>query len=699
MTIRKYSQTNFTQGQVGPNIFGRNDTPIYRAGLAELSNFLILPQGGLQKRRGFQFIAADPDNSTTPNGSSTLTTVGFHAQSRLIPFKFADGQEYVLIFEPADSGLGTSAKMHVYYQDVRQTVLTNGSGGNVFPITTSNIADIRFTQSFDYMIMVHPDIRPLQIVRGANNASWTSTYLSFDHLPQANFNFQTTLTPASASGNNVNFTLSSGSYAWVDAAWPDGHVGMKLDINGGQAEITSVTNTTVAVCKIIYDLVDTEAALGHEWEIDAFSNLSNTLGGGWPRSVSFHQNRLIFGGSRDKPQTLFGSQSGDFFNFDNYTRVVDDNGDVTGAITDDAGIQFTIASDSVNVVRHLVSQQSLFIFTSDGEFDMSGEPVTPSNVLVRKQTGYGIGAGVTTPKIVDNEVLFIAKGGKQLRAFVYNFNTDAYSAKNYSLVHHDILTGADRIAVLTNYSNTNTNYVFCTNSDGTMGVLGVNTEFSVVGWMKFTTDGNFTDMTVIDDSLYTLVQRYDNNGTSLNAGVFLEKWSEDDVFLDSYHTSNSSGSSFQGAQGLEGRTVKVVADGLLHPELVVDPAGNFALTRTSSSTQIGHNYVSTAKTLPIVFNSGGQSTLGEKVRKVLCELQLQDTKSCKVDDIVVPFRTFGSSILNQGITGFSGQKRVRLSGYATTPQTTFKSDEPLACTLLSMTNEVKFAGGKLQDAG
>jgi len=330
---------------------------------------------------------------------------------------------------------------------------------------------------------------------------------------------------------------------------------------------------------------------------------------------------------------------------------------------------------------------------------MSGEPVTPSNVLVRKQTGYGIGSGVTTPKIVDNEVLFVAKGGKQLRAFVYNFNTDAYSAKNYSLVHHDILAGADRIAVLTNYANTNTNYVFCTNADGSLGVLGVNTEFSVVGWMKFTTDGNFKDLTVIDDRLYTLVQRYDNDGSTLNAGVFLEKWSEDDVFLDSYHTTSITGSSFQGAQGLEGRTVKVVADGLLHPEITVDAAGNFALTRSSSSTQIGHNYESTAKTLPIVFNSNGQSTLGEKVRKVLCELQLQNTKSCKVDDIVVPFRTFGTSLLNQGIDGFTGQKRVRLSGYATTPQTTFKSDEPLSCTLLSMTNEVKFAGGKLQDAG
>ena len=115
------------------------------------------------------------------------------------------------------------------------------------------------------------------------------------------------------------------------------------------------------------------------------------------------------------------------------TNAVSSGMSVTGTVTDDAAITFTIASDSVNVIQHLVSQQSLFIFTSDGEFDMSGEPVTPSNVLVRKQTSYGIGSGVTTPKIVDNEVLFVAKGGKQLRAFVYNFNTDAFSANDLAL--------------------------------------------------------------------------------------------------------------------------------------------------------------------------------------------------------------------------------------------------------------------------
>jgi hypothetical protein len=330
---------------------------------------------------------------------------------------------------------------------------------------------------------------------------------------------------------------------------------------------------------------------------------------------------------------------------------------------------------------------------------MSGEPVTPTNIVIREQTRYGIGAGRTEPKVVDNEVLFVQKGGKQLRAFVYNFNTDAYSAKNYSLVHHNILSGATQGAFLKNYDNINNNFVFVINSDGTMAVLGINTEYSVVGWMKWTTNGFFKDIGVVDDKLYTLVKRYDNDGSSQNAGVFLERLTEDAVYLDGYHTSASSGSSFTGAQGLEGKTVQVIADGLKHPDITVAATGNFTLTRTSASTQIGYAYNSTMKTLPVQISAANLSTLGERVRKIMCEIQFFESKSCNVDGFPVVFREFGADLLNQDITAYTGQKRIRLSGWSRTPQVTITNTEALPLTILSLTTEIKFGTGKLQEAG
>ena len=695
MATRKFTQNNFTQGQVGPFLAGRGETPIYKAGLETCENFLCLPQGGITKRKGFEFISADPDNTVVADGSTTLDTNGFYINSRMFPFAFSTGQEYIILIEPSHDAVAT--KMHIFYQNVRVKTLTNGVDSNTFPITEAQIDDVRFTQSFDYMIFVHPDVQPMELVRGATNTDWTMTYIDFDHLPQTNYNFDATLTPAAVTGSGINFTLAGGTYRWVNAAWPAGHVNMRVDVNGGKGIITSVSSATVAVVSIEYDLVDTETAAGHEWNIDAFSNLSAALGGGWPRTVSFHQNRLIFGGSRDKPQTIFGSQSGDFFNFDNYTRVVASTGEVTGEISDTSGIQFTIASDQLNLIRDLVSQQSLFIFTSDGEFDMSGEPVTPANVLIRQQTRYGTRGGSSKPVVVDNEVLFIQKGGKVMRAFVYNFNTDAYSAKNYNLVHHDILEGATELAFVRNYDGSNNNFVFVLNSDGTMSVLGVNTEYTVVGWTKWTTQGLFKHLTVVDDSLYALVQRYSSDGSTLRTGLFLERLATEDIYLDSYHNTTVNGSTFTGVIGLEGQTVACIADGLIHPDVTVDQTGSFSLTRTSSSTAIGLPYTATAVTLPIQISSQNLTTLGERVRKVMCELQFNASKYLKVDNFVVPFREMGNAVLNQAVVPFTGMKRLRISGFSRTPQITLINDVGLPVTLLSITTEVKVGLGKVQE--
>ena len=697
MATRKFTQNNFTQGQVGPYLAGRGDTPIYKAGLETCENFLCLPQGGITKRKGFQFISADPDNSTTPDGSTALTTEGFYNKTKMFPFVFADGQEFIILMEPSHDAV--ASKLHIFYQDSRVATLTNGVDGNTFPISESQIDNVRYAQSFDYMIFVHPDIRPMELVRGATNANWTFTYLDFDHLPQSNFNFDATLTPAAVTGSSIDFTLAGGTYRWVDAAWPAGHVGMRLDINGGKGIITSITSSTVAVVDIEYDLVDTETAKGHEWSIDAFSNLSAAYGGGWPRTVSFHQNRLILGGSRDKPQTIFGSQSGDFFNFDNYTRVVSSTGDVTGEITDTSGLQFTIASDELNIIQHLVSQQSLFIFSTDGEFDMSGEPVTPNNAFVRQQTRYGVERGRARPVVVDNEVLFVQRGGSVVRAFVYNFNTDAYSAKNYNLVHHDILTEATTLAYVKNYDDTNNNFVFALNSDGSLSVLGVNSEYTVVGWTKWNTFGFFKDLAVADDNLYTLVQRYSADGSTLNATLFLEKLTEEDVYLDSFHSSNVNGQTFQGAQGLENKTVQVVAGGLVHPDITITAQGNFTLSRVVDSVAIGHAYDSTAVTLPLQVAGANVTTLGERVRKVSAELQFYNTKHLKIDGYNIPFREVGGTLLNASVTPFNGVKRMRLTGYNKQPKVTLLSDLPLPITLLSLTTEIKFGTGKIQDAG
>ena len=64
MGIRRYTQTTFTQGEVGSFIKGRAELGIYRAGLETCENMILLPQGGIDRRRGFKFISANLESST-----------------------------------------------------------------------------------------------------------------------------------------------------------------------------------------------------------------------------------------------------------------------------------------------------------------------------------------------------------------------------------------------------------------------------------------------------------------------------------------------------------------------------------------------------------------------------------------------------------------------------------------------------------
>ena len=73
--------TNFTKGELGPELQGRIDTPQYKAGAKKITNFIIQKYGGLSFRPGFRFVA-EADDVGTP--------------MKYISFDFGLDQSYVL---------------------------------------------------------------------------------------------------------------------------------------------------------------------------------------------------------------------------------------------------------------------------------------------------------------------------------------------------------------------------------------------------------------------------------------------------------------------------------------------------------------------------------------------------------------------------------------------------------------------------
>ena len=192
-------QSNFSTGELDPLLRARVDLQAYNNALAKATNVLIQPQGGLKRRPGTKYILELPNSGASSAGNGV----------RLVPFQFSVDDSYMLCF--------THQRMYIIKNGVVQTNI-NGTGNNYLTTTigSSIVDDMCWTQSADTLIVVHPDLQPVQITRTSDTA-WTATTITFDSIPKYAFNIDyhtnnaETLTPSAVSGN-ITLTTSSAKH-------------------------------------------------------------------------------------------------------------------------------------------------------------------------------------------------------------------------------------------------------------------------------------------------------------------------------------------------------------------------------------------------------------------------------------------------------------------------------------------------------
>lgn len=113
------------------------------------------------------------------------------------------------------------------------------------PYATADIPDLRFAQSFDKIVIVHPSYAPRELIRLGHD-NWTLSAISFDEPAYLDENSSTvTLTPSGLTGS-ITVTASSATFASTDVgrvirykAGPDGsetikYGGSPVALNGTQ---------------------------------------------------------------------------------------------------------------------------------------------------------------------------------------------------------------------------------------------------------------------------------------------------------------------------------------------------------------------------------------------------------------------------------------------------------------------------------
>jgi hypothetical protein len=723
-------QTNFSTGELDPRLRARVDLDQYNNALEQATNVVIQPQGGLKRRPGLKHILELPNTSTDSAANGV----------RLVPFEFNVDDSYMLAF--------THLRMHVIKNGALITAI-NGGANNFLTtsITSAMLNNISWTQSADTLIVVHPDLPPTAIVRGATDASWTASTITLDSIPLYAFietvtNPAGTLTPSGVSGkitltgsasvfhdgrtgtaqagasttitldasasatddifNGSIITITAGTganqtrvisdyvgatkVATVSIAWtttPDNtsvfsvasQVGQYVNaVPQGRAKIVAVTSATVVNAITEYPFFSGTAIANGSWELEqGYENVwSNSRG--WPRTATFHEGRLYFGGSKSRPATIWGSKVGIFFEF----RAEE--------FLDDDAVEATLDTNQLNVITDMISGRDFQVFTTGGEFyvpQSSTDPITPLRFVFKAVSRNGMKPG-TRVQAFESGTVFIQRQGEALNEFLFSDAQLTYVTQRISLLSGHLLKTPTRMALHKATDTDQGDLLLISNSDdGTMAVYSILRSQNVVAPSEFTTDGKFLDVGVDVTDIYAVAERVFDGVTRYFVELF-----DYDLFTDCAFT----GAGASGASGLPhiGKSLNVITDGVPQGNETVSSGGSVTFDRPSvTNFEVGLPFVVAAKTMPVELKLQTGSRVSFKKRVAQVSAIVYESQHLNINDQPVPFRNFGSELLDEPVPEFTGIKRLdAVRGYSREAQITVTQTLPLKMNLLGLEYKV-----------
>ena len=648
-------QTNFATGELDPLLRARVDLQQYQNALAKATNVICQPQGGIRRRPGLKHIFELP-NSSTPSVANGV---------RLVPFQFSVDDSYMLCF--------VAGRMYIVKDGVKIGNI-NGSGNDylaIASITGAMLSSLSWTQSADTLIVVHPDLAPIKIVRGGSDATWTVTTITFDSVPNYAFtltvtNPSATLTPDRVSGN-VRLTASAGVFT-------SSHVGQY--INGspqGRAKIIAFISSTVVDTVTEYPFYNTTAIASGSWELETGYEAVWSSGRGYPRTVTFHEGRLFFGGSKSRPSTIWGSKVGIFFDFQ-----------ATESLDDDA-IEATLDTNQLNTIVDMTSSRDLQVFTTGGEFyvPQSGtDPITPATLVLKAVSRNGMKPG-TRIESLETGTLFVQRQGKALNEFLFSDAQLTYVTQRISLLAGHLLKGPSRMALRRATETDEGDLLLITNQqDGTIACFSILRSQQVVAPSEFITDGEFLDVGCDVTDLYVVTKRVFNGTTRYFVELFGRNYFTDCAF---------TGGAASTATGLphEGESLNVITDGIPQSNETVS-SGSVTFDRASTTAyEVGLPMTPYIKTMPVEIALQSGTRIAFKKRIVQINAIVDDTQHLSINSQPVPFQNFDNPLLDTSIAEFTGVKRLDgVRGYSRDAFFEITQTLPLKMTLLAIEYKV-----------
>lgn len=492
-------QPSFSGGELAPTLAARVDIARYSISLKTCKNFTVMQHGGVRNRPGTKFVDETASN----------------AQARLIRFKFSINDACVLVF--------TDHLMRV----VSQGAYVLDGSNNIYSIPTpwslSDLTELNYTQSADVMTFVHSQYRPRELKRFANN-NWTITEPAYLPLisPPASVNVSV---PAGGTGTQklVQYQITTvvDDAVTIQESLPATTPGIVAFNSAGYEVNVSWSAVAGATYYNIYKDDTGSGIFGFAGRATSLNfkdmNIAQTKSdtpptgsdpfvgaGNYPSAVGYYQQRKVYGGSLNHPQTLYFSRTGQFNDFGYSTPSKDDD-----------AITWTMASTEINRVLNFLPLRQLLTMTNGAEWSIEGGSSGFTSKTINGNPQSYNGSGFVPPLVLNDTALYLQSRGQAVSALNYSLEADGIASQDLTiwashLFRDDQITGWA-------YQRLPDSIVWCVRRDGVLLGLTYLRAQDIVAWHRHETDGFVESVTCVpegsDDIVYLVVRRTIKNVT------------------------------------------------------------------------------------------------------------------------------------------------------------------------------------------
>lgn len=701
-------QESFAAGEISPRFISQINSEPYKKGLKDMINWIPMPQGPFYRRNGSWFMGSVPGTYGRVFGfpiTRSFAAVSIVTDENKMYIATPDGFEL-------DSNRVTNPRF--LQGSTGWTDISQGSGYVIFSAGSATLAPGSTHPSQDRTAGIRQQITLTTPANDqhfhismAPNAIQAEVRITLGNNAGGNEYLDVTLSP-DVIDYDITFNSSGDASVWLDIVAQQNNEGAVRIINS--VEIydplsTSKLEFTTPWSSSELDLIqvgyppgeDTIYFVGpsdpiYELKFDRATETftfgaspivsppAQWVAGNYPRSITFFQGRMWVGGTPDQPEMFWASKSGNYLDFTTGTGAAD-------------ALSFTMAKKGA--IQWMAGAKNLLIGTEFGEYIVTSEGgvVTGQDINVDQQSAYG--SAPIQPVQIGNRVLYVSPDRRKIRDMGYKWTDDGWVSRDITFTSEHITVG-NTIKDLTFAQNPASILSCITQTNHT--VAGVYERGNdIVGWFRAETDGQFMATTSVDlEGTSALVMLFNRN-IEATPTLYLEVYYPSPARggrapVDSAEVVGGDVSSLDSISSvsvphLKNKTVNVIVDGAVHPDITLDDNGNGDLQFPGTTVIVGLGFNAVARLLPLASTLQiGQSTLPAMKRYNQVYVRIFDSAYPKINGTRPPSRQ-PTDLMDMREPNETGDIKVTNLGWSRGAEITIEQDLPLQTQIAGVFGE------------